>query len=71
MLAFIVLFSCRWAKIFFGKTSEEGNNSSINDEESLGSQMRDVSDKVTENKLKNSQYLCVNLSISLKKIKAD
>ncbi|XP_028393498.1 CSC1-like protein 2 [Dendronephthya gigantea] len=34
-----------WTKIFFGKTSEGGNDSSINDEESLGSQMQDVSDK--------------------------
>ena len=64
------MFSCRWAKIFFGKTSEEGNDSSINDEESLGSQMQDVSDKVTENKLTNSQYLCVTLSIPLKKLRA-
>jgi hypothetical protein len=41
-----LFFQSSWAKIFFGKTSDESKNGSLNDEESLESEVDDVSDKV-------------------------
>ena len=41
-----MFFQSSWAKIFFGKTSDESKNGSLNDEESLESEVDDVSDKV-------------------------